>query len=134
MTHQEIRKRHFENLNGYRHSAEYASYARSVGAEIPTGDLPSLIGRRWEIDEEIYQEFLDMLPPLEWRGGSFYMSEFTFGDITNKFTKVGDRYYCEFARYPQRNNRSKPVATPWGPAQSTEELAPGIVRYDTASH
>jgi uncharacterized protein DUF7007 len=24
--------------------------------------------------------------------------------------------------------------TPWGPSQSSREIAPGIVRYDTASH
>src|SRR5271156_902817 len=43
-----------------------------------------------------------MLPPLAWQGGSFYMSEFTFGDITAKYTKEGDRYFCEFAHYPAR--------------------------------
>ncbi len=26
------------------------------------------------------------------------------------------------------------IETPWGPAQTSEELAPGIVRHDTASH
>jgi hypothetical protein len=102
MTHDEIRKRHFERLNNYRHSAEYADYARSIGSEVPPGDLPCLIGDRWEIDEQIYNDFLEILPPLEWRGGSFYMSEFAFGNITNRFSREGERYYCEFARYPAR--------------------------------
>ena len=28
----------------------------------------------------------------------------------------------------------KSIETPWGPAQTSEEIAPGIVRHDTASH
>ena len=102
MTHEEIRKRHFERLNNYHHSAEYAEYAKEIGGEVPQGGLPSLLGNRWEIDAEIYHEFLGMLPPLEWRNGAFYMSEFTFDNITAKFSKDGDKYYCEFARYPSR--------------------------------
>ena len=128
----EIRKRHFERLNNYRHSAEYAEYAKASGAEVPQADRPCLIGDRWEIDSELYHEFLEMLPPLGWRGGSFYMSEFTFDDITAKFTKNGDRYYCEFARYPAR---AKPVVeTPWGVADTVKEIAPGISLYTTPSH
>ena len=30
------------------------------------------------------------------------MCEFTFGNITTKFTKEGERYFCEFARYSAR--------------------------------
>ena len=52
-----------------------------------------MIGDRWEIDEDIYMEFLEMLPPMGWRGGAFYMSEFSFGDITTKFTREGGKYY-----------------------------------------
>ncbi len=102
MTDDEIRKRHFERLNSYRHSAEYADFARSIGSEIPPGDLPCLIGVRWEIDEEIYNDALEILPPLGWHGDTFYMREFTFDDITAKFSKEGDKYYCEFAHYTAR--------------------------------
>lgn len=102
MTHDQLRQHHFERLNAYRHSTEYADYARSIGSSPPAGDLPSLIGNRWEIDKAIYDEFLEMLPPLGWRGGTFYMREFTFDDITTKFTKEGEKYYCEFARWPER--------------------------------
>lgn len=102
INHEEIRKNHYERLKSYRHSAEYAEYAKAIGAEIPQGDLPSLIGNRWEIDGDTYHEFLGMLPPLEQRGDSFYLSEFTFNDITTKYTKDGDKYYCEFARFPAR--------------------------------
>ncbi len=132
ISHDEMRKRHYERLNSYRHSAEYAQYANLIGAEAPRGELPSLLGIRWEIDSEIYHEFLDMLPPLGWRGNTFFMSEFCFDDITTKFSKDGNKFYCEFARYPERKKPT--VETPWGPAQQSKEIAPGIVRHDTASH
>lgn len=103
MSQPSLRDNHFQRLNAYRNSAEYADYARQIGAEPPAGQLPSLIGARWEIDRAIYEEFLEMLPPLGWKGGAFYMREFSFDDITAKFTKEGDKYYCEFARYPARH-------------------------------
>ena len=64
--------------------------------------MPSMLGDRWEITEDIYDEFLNMLPPMGWSDGTFYMSEFTFSNITAKFSREGDRYYCEHARYPAR--------------------------------
>lgn len=103
MTHQQLRDRHFQRLNRYRQSRECRDYCRQIGSTPPAGDLPSLIGDRWEIDRDIYEEFLEMLPPLGWTGGTFYMREFSFGDVTAKFSKEGDRYFCEFARYPARH-------------------------------
>jgi hypothetical protein len=32
------------------------------------------------------------------------------------------------------NLAHKPIETPWGPSQSSREIALGIIRYDTASH
>ncbi len=110
MTPEERRTHHFERLNAYRQSAEFAAYARDIGADVPAGPLPSLVGARWEIDRDLYEEFLNMLPPLGWRGGTFYMSEFSFGDITAKFTQEGDRYYCEHAPYPPRRAAAVPFA------------------------
>jgi len=132
MTHEEIRKHHFERLNSYRNSAEYAAYARKIGDEVPDGPLPAFVGNRWEIDKAVHDEFLNVLPPLDRKGDTFFMSEFCFDDITTKYSKEGDRYYCEFARYPER--RKQPVETPWGPAQHVHVIAPGIVSYSTASH
>lgn len=100
------REQHFKRLNHYRHSREYAEFALTIGTLAPGVDpagLPSLIGARWQIDDRIYHEFLEMLPPLGWSGGgTFYMREFTFANITTKYTREGDRYFCEFARYPAR--------------------------------
>ena len=134
MTHAQIRKHHFERLNNYRQSAEYAEYAWAIGLPVLDEELPSLIGNRWEIDAETYQEFLEVLPPLAHRGNSFYLSEFTFGNITTKYTKEGDKYYCEFAHYPERSVSSHPTYTPWGSPQTATEIAPGIIAYTTASH
>lgn len=127
MTPAQLRARHFERLKGYGHSREYAEYT-GAAAE----GLPSLIGDRWEIDEEIYRQFLEVLPPLNWRGDTFYLSEFTFGDITTKYTREGGRYYCEFARWPERHEA--PTHTPWGYPDTITEIAPGIVSYSTPSH
>lgn len=100
LTHEELLTRHYERLNDYRNSVEYQ--ASSCCWQEPTSPLKTLIGDRWEIDEQIYDDFLNMMPPLDWRGGAFYMREFSFDDITAKFSKEGDRFYCEFARYPGR--------------------------------
>jgi hypothetical protein len=101
LTHDQIRNRHFENLNDYRNSVEYQVSPNCY--QHPSGELKTLIGNRWEIDEAIYWEFLEMLPPMGWKGHAFYMMEFCFDDITTKFSKEGDKYYCEFARYTHRN-------------------------------
>jgi hypothetical protein len=131
MTHAQIRQTHFQRLNSYRNSAEYAQHANEIGADIPPGELPSLIGNRWEIDEQTYREFLNVLPPLGWRNGTFYLSEFTFGDITTKYTKDGDKYFCEFARFPERK---PPAETPWGHPDTIKQIAEGITWYSTPSH
>lgn len=92
-----LRDEHFKRLNGYRNSREYAAYALEIGNSPPiTPNPPTLLGVRWPIDSSLYNEFLEMLPPMRWRGGSFLMREFCFGSITTKYTKEGDRYYCEF--------------------------------------
>ena len=132
MTKEEIRKHHFDRLNSYRNSAEYAEYAKTIGADVPPGDLPNLIGNRWEIDSAIYDEFLGVLPPLAYRGNAFFMSEFSFGDITTKFSRDGDKYYCEFVHWPER--KQAPVHTPWGVANTVKQIAEGITSYSTPSH
>jgi hypothetical protein len=92
------RDQHFARLNSYRHSREYATFAANIGDDVPEGDLPSLLGARWEIDARLYNEFLELLPPLDWNGRSFLMREFVFDSITTKYSREGDRYFCEFFR------------------------------------
>ena len=102
---------HIRQLNAYSKDPDYLALKT---CEDRAAYFERQIGRRWEIDAAIYEEFLDMLPPLGWRGDSFYMSEFTSGDITNKFTREGDRYFCEVATYPPRPAARRPTtaATP----------------------
>lgn len=99
-TPEAIRDNHYENLNAYRDLPGYADRHRSN--ETAAAFFASLTGRRWEIDAAIYDEFLNMLPPLHWRNGSFYMIEPLFDGIAAKFTHEGGRYYCEYAFYPSR--------------------------------
>jgi hypothetical protein len=100
MTHDELRKRHYKNLNYYRELPGYTESRQSY--EAMQAFFAQIVGHRWEIDEEIYDDFLNMLPPLGWSGGAFYMREFTFDDITTRFSKSGGKYFCEFARFPGR--------------------------------
>ena len=102
MTPAKTRDNHYARLNDYRRTREYQDYAREIGIDVPGDNLPSLLGQRWEIDEAIYDEFLNMIPPLYWRGGSFYCREECFGGLYAKFTQEGDRYFCEYARLPKR--------------------------------
>lgn len=96
-TQAETRERHYVNLNYYRDLPGYAESRTTY--EAMQAFFAGIVGHRWEITEEIYDEFLDMLPPLGWQGGAFYMREFTFDDITTKYSREGGRYFCEFARY-----------------------------------
>ena len=90
---------HIRQLNAYTTDPEYLTL-RSY--EDRAAFFEKQIGRRWEIDAAIYDEFLEMLPPLGWRGDTFFIREFTFSDITSKFSREGDRYFCEVATFPPR--------------------------------
>jgi len=91
-----IRYRHYKNLNNYRDSIEYAEYAKDIGySSFAFKDTKrSIIGDKWEITEEIYDDFLNMLPPLNYKDNSFYMREYCFDNITTRFSKSGDKYFC----------------------------------------
>jgi hypothetical protein len=51
-------------------------------------------GQWFEITEEEYWYFLEVLPPLDMTGGAFAMSEFTSMNLTESFYRIGDRYFC----------------------------------------
>ena len=59
-------------------------------------------GQPWQIDEEIYNKFLGMLPPLEYTRAGFYMREFCEGRLTTRYSRRNGSYYCEFAIYPPK--------------------------------
>lgn len=86
------REQHFERLNAWRNDrADPGAYKF---------DFNSLVGQKWEIEEATYWYFLEVLPPLGMRGGSFYMSEFLTDDITSRYSKVGKHYFHEYVRAP----------------------------------
>lgn len=57
--------------------------------------LPSDIGNKWKITEEIYWYFLEMLPPVYYKNG-FLMSEKVTGDIRSYYYQIGGNYYHEY--------------------------------------
>lgn len=72
------RNQHFANLNHYR-----------------TEGLPAsaMHGKFWMIDEDIFEEFLNMLPPIYVPGG-FQMIEKLTGDIATAYIQIGAHYWC----------------------------------------
>lgn len=53
-------------------------------------------GKWWEIRQEEYQYFLEILPPLHMQDGFFALCEFTTGNVTSAFFKIKDRYFCGY--------------------------------------
>lgn len=64
-------------------------------AKINAKPMPPL-GEEWEVDEETYWYFLEVLPPIYGVVDSwcFYMSEFEAGSVTARFRKDGERYFA----------------------------------------
>ena len=106
----EIVKNHFDRLNNYRNTKEFVEWARSIGydeeylSQFDQENLPSMLGNPWEINEDIYYHFLEILPPMGFKNGTFYMCEYNFDNITAKFTENDGKFYCEFARYTHLMN------------------------------
>lgn len=57
-----------------------------------------LCGRWKEVTEEEYNEQLNVLPPIGWNGSGFWMSEYTYGDVTAYYQRFGGRYYTSLQR------------------------------------
>ncbi len=71
---------HFENLNRHHRKGRPATW---------------MLGKFWQIDTQIYLEFLDLLPPIYCRGG-FRLCERLTGDIATTYLKVGPDYWCGY--------------------------------------
>lgn len=65
------------------------------------------VGARWPITEEIYNHFLEMLPPMYCAGG-FYMSEANHhteeGVVRSKYYLSGGKYWHEYVLIPHKND------------------------------
>ncbi len=91
------RDEHFKNLNVVIHGVDgYFDLSREDQNERMVNSLH----RPWEITEEIYEEFLEMLPPVNWSGGSFYMLEFSAGNARGHYFQKDGKFYAEEATYP----------------------------------
>lgn len=71
---------HYVNLSRYTREGKPAEW---------------MLGKFWQIDESLYDEFLSMLPPRYCTGG-FRMSERLTGEIAATFVQVGGQYWCGF--------------------------------------
>jgi hypothetical protein len=96
MTHDEIKATHLARVNAYKTDPKFAD-VRDTEREIDY--FRSLVGQRWEIDEEIYLFNREVVPPRNLTSNSFYQGEYLAYDVTLKFTRSQGRYWCEFATY-----------------------------------
>ena len=92
------REEHFRLLNAWQHTEEWKAGVNP--------DFQALVGAEWEITEETWWEFLEVLPPMGWgmENGAevFYICEFLTGNITSKYTQRGGRYFHSRANYPPK--------------------------------
>lgn len=105
--HQSISDRHYRNLNAYKDDPAYKTLE---GYEERVAFFATFVGQKWEIDETVYEEAFEIVPPLGVRGDSFYLGEFLFDDITHKFSREGGRVFCEVAHFPPRPAPRTPAA------------------------
>lgn len=57
-----------------------------------------LCGRWKEVTEEEFNEQLNVLPPIGWNGCGFWSPEFTYGDVTAYYMRLGARCYASLQR------------------------------------
>lgn len=51
-------------------------------------------GQFFETTEEMFNYFLNVLPPLDWDRDCFSMSEFSTGTLTDSFISLNGRCFC----------------------------------------
>jgi hypothetical protein len=59
-------------------------------------------GQWWEIHENEYWYFLEVLPPMLFDGNNFAMSEFDSDDLTHCYLKIKGRYFCGMIHLPNK--------------------------------
>lgn len=60
--------------------------------------LEGVVNNWMEITYDRYTEMLEVLPPMFWRGSTFFLSELTCYNISAFFCKWGDKYYTSQQR------------------------------------
>jgi len=81
------RDRHFELLN---------EKPEGIGLGETDRLMKFLAGRWWEIEEDTWWYFLEVLPPIQFTTTWFAMCEFTTGSVTGGYFKVRKRYFHAF--------------------------------------
>ena len=57
------------------------------------------ICNNWEeITEDQFEDALNVLPPMRWRNGGFYMSERYTGDVSDFYQEKDGKYYTSLQR------------------------------------
>lgn len=51
-------------------------------------------GQWYEVEREMWDYFLGVLPPKHWLGGAFVMSEAATAYLSDAWIKIGDRAFC----------------------------------------
>ncbi len=66
--------------------------------------LNSLCGNWQEITEDEYNEMLNILPPVDWKNGGFFIGERYMDDVTAFYQQWRDKYYTSYQRlsYPRQ--------------------------------
>lgn len=59
----------------------------------------NLIGKWKEITEDAYNDALNVLPPVAWYEGGFFISERYTSNISDFFQKYNGRYYTSYQRW-----------------------------------
>ena len=72
---------------------------RAFYDEINKRDYQGILGLKAEVSEKDYFEMLEILPPKNFTGSSWCMSEYLTGPLTTKFYKKDGKFYAEVVDY-----------------------------------
>ena len=51
-----------------------------------------------EITEDQFEDALNVLPPMRWKNGGFFISEMYTSDVSSFYQQLGDKYYTSYQR------------------------------------
>ena len=88
---------------------------RAFYKEIGDRDYQNILGLKARISYAAYMRMLEILPPKNFDGTSFCMSEFLTGPLTTKFYKEGKSYYALVVdfRYEKRTGANYGFDDEW---------------------
>lgn len=76
----------------------FSILTRNEYSPIHEKHLDSLCGEWREITEEKYNEAMNVLPPLRYENGGFFMREMWTADVTDFYQQIGRRYFTSMQR------------------------------------